>query len=157
MLIDPIVAWLCSFLQKLHRLVKSWHGAVIFLGMCSCEPTAPQVAQAEIGVFFGGQVQRISKIEFDRIEPQKIGFRLSLPEGRQKDTAITYEVVSIGPAGRRITRTEQLQVEAGRRRIDQVIEISNDSRLGIFNVRVTDGATILADRALLLVEPALGK
>lgn len=105
-----------------------------------------------MGVFFGGQVQRLSKIEYSRTEPPKIGFRLNLPEERQGSAAINYEVVSIGPAGRRITRSEQLEILPERRRVDQVIDISNEARLGIINIRVTDGATVLADRALMLVE-----
>lgn len=143
---------LFSFFQELHYALKLVQGATICVVMCSCAGPAAEQATVEVGVFFGGQVQRLSKIEYSRTEPPKIGFRLTLPEERQGSAAINYEVVSIGPAGRRITRSEQLEILPERRRVDQVIDISNEARLGIINIRVTDGATVLADRALMLVE-----
>lgn len=154
---DTVVCRFDSLKRELHRSVMLVLGAMCLFVMCSCETTSAQRTQVEIGVFFGGQVQRISRIEFRATEPQKIGFRLHMPDGRERDTAITYEVVSIGAAGRRITRTQQLRVAAHRQWVDQLIEISDDARLGIFNVRVTDDTTVLADRALFLVEPVIGK
>lgn len=123
-----------------------------WVGISSCAEQAGDRTEVEIGVFYGGQIQLLSLVEIDRTMPPKIGFRVQLPRERDEVTVIHYEVVSVGPAGRRTTRKNQFEMGPGKRRVDQVIDVPDDARLGIWNIRVTDGREILADRALFLVE-----
>jgi hypothetical protein len=116
---------------------------LVTIAVIACGRDQTPHVEVEIGVFYGGQVQKLERIEFDRSRPPLIGMHLT----------IDYEVVSVGPAGRRVTQREQFSVPADRRQIDQIISVPSDARLGIWNVRVTGQDRVLADRALYLVEP----
>jgi len=117
-----------------------------------CNRPAPPKARVEVGVFFGGQVQQLERVEVDRSRPPTLGFRVHLPHDRAHVTQLSYEVVALGPVGRRVTRKERLSIPADRQKVDQVVPIAHDARLGLWNIRVTDEQRVLADRALFLVE-----
>ena len=124
--------------------------ALMFGAACDAPQTQPPTV--EVGVFYGGQVQKVQRISVDRNAPPKIGFRIELSNIQSEDRNISCEVVSVGPAGRRVTRTTRIEVPKGATRVDHVIPLPADARLGIWNVRVTDDRRVLADRALFLVE-----
>ncbi len=134
--------------------VLRWLGVMGCLGSLStgCNPGTPTPPQVLIGVFFGGQVQQLKRVEVDRSRPPTVGFRVHLPQDRGTALQLTYEVVAPGPAGRRVTRQERLSIPADRRQVDQVVPLAHDARLGLWNIRVTDEQRVLADRALFLVE-----
>jgi hypothetical protein len=113
---------------------------------------------AEIGIFFGGQMQRAQRIEIPVVRPPKVGFRVHFPaskEGAARASGeIVYEVVRPGPAGRRVTKKGTLKVPAaGEARVDHVLSVAAPRKLGLWNVRVLYGGRILADRALYLTRP----
>lgn len=120
-----------------------------------CEGEAPLAEpSAEIGIFFGGQVQRVKKVEVPAVRPPKIGFRVIFPEDAspaQRSEPIKYEVVRPGPAGRRVTEKGTLRLPPGQERLDHVLALSAVDSLGVWNVRVVQSETVLADRALYLV------
>jgi hypothetical protein len=118
----------------------------------ACHQGKPADPQVEVGVFFGGQVQQLERVEVDRSQPPNVGFRVLLPQDRAAITTLTYEVVAPGPAGRRVTRMERLSIPPDRRQVDQLVPIAHDARLGLWNLRVTDERRVLADRALFLVD-----
>lgn len=132
-------------------------GLLCFLGGtvgCQSDP-GPALPSAEVGVFFGGQVQRVKRVEVQKVRPPKIGFRIVFPEDalpEHLNSPIDYEVVRPGPAGRRVTKKGTLKLPAGQDRIDHVIALSPTDKLGVWNVRVVQSDTVLADRALYLVE-----
>lgn len=115
---------------------------------------APQEPLVEVGVFFGGQVQRVKKVEVPAVRPPKIGFRVDFPEGVPEELrkqVIEFEVVRPGPAGRRVTERGSVTLPPGQERIDHVLKLSPTDKLGVWNVRVVQNQTVLADRALYLV------
>lgn len=121
--------------------------------LCSgCAQAPSPVPRVEVGVFFGGQVQQLQRVEVDRARPPTIGFRVQLPQGRSAATHLSYEIVALGPAGRRVTRQEQLAIPPDQERVDQVVSIPPEARLGLWNIRVSDEHRVLADRAIFLVE-----
>lgn len=127
----------------LSSLIAVWSG---------CRRPQTIAPRVEVGVFYGGQVQHLERVEVDRARPPTLGFRVHLPSARSEPKTITYEVISVGPAGRRVAYRQTIQVPVDRAQIDQVIPVPGEARLGLWNVRVTEEARILADRALYLVE-----
>lgn len=112
--------------------------------------------EAEIGLFYGGQVQRLKSFELSTVNPPKFGFRVVFPqeqepEGVSANRRVSYEVVRPGPSGRRVTREGTLTIPPGQERLDHVVDLPEHARPGIWNIRVVAQGTILADRALNLV------
>lgn len=108
----------------------------------------------EVGIFFGGQVQHVKKVEVPPVRPPKIGFRVDFPKDvpeMLRSETIEFEVVRPGPAGRRVTERGTLTLPRGQERIDHVLKLSPTDKLGVWNVRVVQKQTVLADRALYLV------
>lgn len=140
--------------MKACRVLGAMAGVALFMLVgCRAEPEmgAPR---AEVGVFFGGQMQRVRRVEVPPVRPPKIGFRVEVPEGASAEfsqTPISYEIVRPGPEGRRVTEKGDLSLAPGQSRIDHVISFKSHQRLGVWNVRVLAGEEILADRALYLV------
>jgi hypothetical protein len=118
---------------------------------CSTSDVAP--ATAEIGVFYGGQVQRAEHLEVSTVRPPKIGFRVHLPSS-SPGGQVRYELVRPGPAGRRVTKNGSFEVSRGQETLDHVFSWDDTARLGIWNVRVTLDDQLLADRAIYLTKKA---
>lgn len=133
----------------------------LLLLVCSChDPPPSSPPEVQIGVFFGGQIQRLKKVEIPAVRPPKIGFRVQMPKDPSSgslEEPIRYEIVRPGPAGRRVTEKGTLIVPQGQARMDHVIELDASSNLGLWNVRVVQGHSLLADRALYLSEAAGGQ
>jgi hypothetical protein len=120
----------------------------------SCRTQVKERPKVEVGVFFGGQIQELKRVEVDRAKPPRLGFRVTAPSSLQAESTITYEVVAPGPAGRRVMRSNRFSLGPERRLVDQMIPIPVEARLGIWNIRVSDGTSVLADRAVFLVDQA---
>ncbi len=134
-----------------QRGLASWLGLSFGLLLQSgCEEASVDPFRVEVGVFYGGQVQKLARVEIRQSAPPTLGFRVFLPSGRASPSTIIYEVVSLGAAGRRVKRTGELKVAPERRWVDQVIPIPDDARLGLWNIRVLSDQRLLADRALFL-------
>lgn len=119
----------------------------------ACDSPQPQGAVAEVGVFYGGQVQKLSRVEVSRVRPPKLGFRVLLAptSDPQEPKQIHYQVVRPGPAGRRVTQEGTLTGAGGERQLDHVLAIDADARLGLWNVRIVVDGTLVADRAIYMV------
>ncbi|GEM_PF-720790 len=120
-----------------------------------CEGAPLSVSpHAEVGLFYGGQIQRVQRAEFSRVHPPKLGFRVRVPPSNSMPLAsrtIRFAINRPGPAGRRVTRRGELQVPEGQERLDHLLKVDENAPLGIWNIRVTMNEKILADRAVFLV------
>lgn len=111
--------------------------------------------RAEIGIFYGGQVQLAEQVEVSKVSQPKLGFRVHLGEAKPKGE-VRFELVRPGPAGRRVTKKGNFSVEPGQEQVDHLFEIEPSPQVGIFNVRVTYGDLLLADRAIYVQQKAAG-
>ena len=131
--------------------------SLFVLALMSCNAKGPPPAPtAEVGVFFGGQVQRLSRVEVSTVRPPNMGFRVDFLAGASGEPLrheITYELTRPGPSGRRVTQKGKLRLPEGQTRLDHVFPFEASYKLGVWNVRVVQGDHLLADRALYLVPP----
>jgi len=72
---------------------------------------------------------------------------------RTNDEVVRYEIVRPGPAGRRVTKSGELNVAASMKHVDHVVQLDSSSKMGHWNIRVVQGERVLADRALYLRRP----
>jgi hypothetical protein len=130
-----------------------WYLLGFSLVGCATHEPSP-TPTAEVGVFFGGQVQKLSRVEVSTVKPPKIGFRVEFP-GRADDgdarPEISYELVRPGPSGRRVTHKGKLLLAEGQTQLDHLLPFDAGYKLGVWNVRVVHGEHLLADRAIYLV------
>lgn len=130
--------------------------AALSLSLACAEEQRSFEPIVEVGVFFGGQMQRLRRVEVPAVRRPKIGFRVRFPAeapARAFDEPIEYQVVRPGPVGRRVTESGKLTPTPSEFQVDQVISLAPERRLGVWNVRVVQGDRLLADRALYLVSP----
>lgn len=126
-----------------------------FFPLAACQASEVQAGPVvEIGVFYGGQVQKLGRVEVSAVSSPKFGFRARLPKPASQAVLFESEVVFLGAAGRRVTRSKQLTLPAGQTQLDHVIEWKPGSRQGLWNVRVQSQGRVLADRALYLTSAA---
>ncbi len=130
---------------------------LVVLSISACRKGGDEgrlLPRAELGVFYGGQVQERIEVEMPPdVGRPTIGFRLSFPEPLTAPATVRWEVDMPGPARRRVTRVAQATLEPGQSRFDRVIEVPRSASLGLWNVRVQVGDELAIDRALLLFEP----
>jgi hypothetical protein len=126
-----------------------WSAAILLV---ACEAVAP--VSGAVGVFYGGQVQELERIEVDPLRAQTFGFRVDLPEpSRGRDHALRWEVVRPGPAGRRVTQVGELSIPAGRAQLEQALPVDLREATGLYNVRVLVDGQIVIDRAIDVRKP----
>lgn len=129
---------------------------LLFASGSGCEKDDPaDRPRAEIGIFYGGQVQLAQEVEVSNVAPPKLGFRVHLGKAKPGGE-VRFELVRPGPQGRRVTKKGSFRIEPGQERIDHLFEIEPSPRPGLFNVRVTYGDLLLGDRAIHLKEKAAG-
>ncbi len=126
------------------------------LALIACQNAPAELTpEVEVGVFYGGQIQRLTSIEVSPVTPPRFGFRVIFPPAGDETQAlvrkVSYEIVKPGPAGRRVTEEGNLEIPRGQTQLDHVVEFPEDAKLGVWNVRVVWSDRILADRALYLV------
>src|SRR5262245_20833647 len=105
---------------------------------CESNRGAPKlVAQAELGIFFGGQVQEREQIPFmlDRAK-QTQGFRIRFREPLGAAVRVRWEIDQPGPRGRsRIARLGETRAREGMEQLDQELEFKPGDPLGVWNIR----------------------
>lgn len=125
-----------------------------FLAATCCDGGAEDHRpQGELGVFYGGEVQRLQELVVDPVNAPNFGFRLQFPEREAPpNTAwdVRWEVVRPGPLGRRIKQVDRTEVPRERDRLDQLIAIAPEDPVGTYNVRVTVDDQLVIDRAVVV-------
>lgn len=137
------------------RILEAVALAISVLPLGACQPEEAPLPTAEVGVFYGGQVQRVERLEVSTVKPPKIGFRVVVPDSVRHEP-ISFELVRPGPAGRRVKKAGVFELASDQKQLDHVFSWEDEERLGIWNVRVTMGELLLADRALYLVPKTAG-
>ncbi len=119
---------------------------------CARRDAADLVSRAELGVFYGGQVQERREVSMPKDRPRPtVGFRLTFAEALREPLSVRWEVDMPGPAERRVSRVAEASVPAGQGRFDQVIELPPNASFGTWNVRVETEGRLVVDRAFSLV------
>jgi hypothetical protein len=129
------------------------------LGLAACDRgSTPLVAEAELGIFYGGQVQERDAIPFELDRGRQIqGFRLTFSKPLERDVHVRWEVDKPDPARQareaRVVRLAEATAAAGQRRFEQVLPFLPGEPLGIYNVRVFVERQLVIDRAIHVTEP----
>lgn len=119
---------------------------------CARREARELVSRAELGVFYGGQVQERREVSVPKDRPRPtLGFRLTFAETLREPLPVRWEVDMPGPAERRVSRVAEASVPAGQARFDQVIELPPNASFGTWNVRVETESRLVVDRAFSLV------
>lgn len=135
--------------------MKGWLLAVWLCG--ACQRSEGVVKEAELGVFFGGQVQELKEIAKE-LDParQTHGIRLTFREPLARDVKVTWEL-SLPVAdkgGPRAALVGELTAKPGQSTLDVPLAFRPSDPLGLWHAKVTvDGATVI-DRDFSVVAPA---
>ncbi|MEZ4224219.1 MAG: hypothetical protein R3B13_24935 [Polyangiaceae bacterium] len=137
------------------------------LASAGCRPEAepPLVKSAELGVFFGGQIQQRSEIPLQHdTSKQTQGFRLRFSRPLTHPVLVRWEVDMPG-AGRRVRDAEgrrgygrlvklaEANARAGLEVFDQAIPFAAQDSPGTWNVRVHVDDVLALDRSLWVYDP----
>ncbi|MBK7586423.1 MAG: hypothetical protein IPI67_40320 [Myxococcales bacterium] len=122
---------------------------------CSRPAPAPGLLErAELGVFFGGQVQQRKEIPFtlDRTK-QTQGFRLTFRQPLRAPVAVHWEIDRPAPKGRgRAVELGDAEARAGLTELDQEIAFRPGDPLGTWNIRVVVDGKIAIDRPIAIYD-----
>jgi hypothetical protein len=122
-----------------------------WIGCARHDAEAEVVSRAELGVFYGGQVQERREVSMPSDRPRPtIGFRLTMTSPLREPLPVSWEVDMPGPAERRVQSVGEAQVSEGQSRFDQVISVPQTAALGLWNVRVQVADRLVIDRAIVL-------
>lgn len=120
----------------------------VFVG---CERQAPpEDIRGVFGVFYGGQIQELSAISWERGKEPVLGFRLECAAPSALPRQVRYEIVRPGPLGRRVTEMGEARIGTGETSYDFRVEVPPDMPLGTVNVRVEVEGRAVIDRAVHL-------
>lgn len=118
---------------------------------CSEAPPSPQ---AELGVFYGGQVQELQTVRLSS-EPgkERYGFRVQLPASTLRAHAVHWEIQRPGrtAAGKWVppqTEVGHEQLGLGEREFRKVFSFEAGAPTGTWNFRVLVDRQLVLDRAL---------
>jgi hypothetical protein len=139
-----------------RRALFTWLVCVGAAAACN-QPEAPRgpVARAELGVFFGGQVQERKEIPFtlDRTK-QTQGFRLTFHEALRAPVAVRWEIDRPAPRGRgRAVELGDAQARVGMRVFDQELMMKPGDPPGAWSVRVFVGDEVVVERRVEIYDP----
>jgi hypothetical protein len=143
--------------------MKRWLSSLIVLSSClGCgqQEQKPLLEHAELGVFFGGEIQERSELALilDRAV-QAQGFRLRFSEPLTEPLTVRWEIDMPG-AGRRVrdtsgrrgygrlTRVAEAEARTGLRLFEQEIRFVPEDSPGTWNVRVRVGDQLALDRSV---------
>jgi hypothetical protein len=140
--------------------------AVAMCGSCHEAPPPGSVVRAEFGLFFGGQVQRLTEIPFEP-DPAKqtLGFRVEFSTVVERPLRFQWELDmpntqpprrsgADGRPPKRVVRDREGRVLPGRRFFEQVVRLDPNAALGTWSIRVRVGKDCVIDRPFLLYDPA---
>jgi hypothetical protein len=143
--------------MKRSRFVLCALSAICLLVVVGCkrEARAPgPVRAAELGVFFGGQVQDRQEIPFclDRGK-QTQGFRLEFAAPLTAPLRVRWEIDRPGPRGKgRAVEHGEAQARVGMERFDHELPFKPGDPLGTWNVRVFVGDERVLDRRIAIYD-----
>ena len=129
-------------------------GALLGLG-CSRAPESV-VAEAEFGVFFGGQVQELKEIAKE-LDPgrQRHGFRLTFRGPLEHDVKVTWELSlpATDKAMPRAALVGETSARARETRLDVPLAFRPTDPLGVWHAKVTADGHVAIDRDFTVVAP----
>lgn len=131
---------------------------LLAISLCAaCQRSEGLVKEAELGVFFGGQVQELKEIAKE-LDParQQHGIRLSFREPLPRDVKVVWELSLPVPekGGPRAAIVGEVTARAGQDALDVPLAFRPTDPLGAWHAKVTvDGATVI-DRDFSVVAPA---
>lgn len=139
-------------------------------GLSSCSPqTTSSDIEAQFGVFYGGQVQRLARIPFESDRARQTqGFRLERPVAPTAPLRVVWEVTLArsGPtvkdsrgrsAQRREVRYGSDRWLPGALRFEYPVVILPEDPLGRWNVRVLVEGRVVLDRPFAVFKPRKGE
>jgi hypothetical protein len=114
---------------------------------------------------YGGQIQERQEIPFELDQSkQQIGFRIELKEPMTEPVEVKWELSKPGnraPTGStvsrpegRVTKLQSATLPAHQSRFEQLVELRPGDPLGLWNIRVTLGQTVLIDRPFVVFDAA---
>lgn len=135
--------------------------ALVSLAVSACNAqrgTDALVKHAELGVFFGGQVQERDEIPFELdATKQSQGFRIDLSHPPDKPHHVRWEI-DRPASGRhgvdRVVSIGEADIRVGQARFDQSLPFKPGDPLGVWNVRVLVDGDIVIDRELTVFDAA---
>jgi hypothetical protein len=138
-----------------RTLCRSQYAALALATAIACEREASSslVAEAEFGIFFGGQVQERDELPFELDRGRQIqGIRLAFAKPLERDSIVRWELDMPGSErdAARVVRLGEAAVRAGQTRFEQVVPFSPGDRLGVWNVRVIVDNELVLDRSVVV-------
>ena len=134
--------------------MKRW---LLALWLCgACQRTEGVVKEAELGVFFGGEVQELKEIAKE-LDParQQHGIRLRFREPLRREVKVVWELSLPVPekGGPRAAIVGEVTAGIGQAALDVPLAFRPADPLGLWHAKVTaDGATVI-DREFSVVAP----
>ncbi|HEX9621436.1 MAG TPA: hypothetical protein VF989_14935 [Polyangiaceae bacterium] len=129
---------------------RGWLLVVLLAAACRDRAGSESpLVRAELGVFFGGQVQERHAIPFevDRAR-QTQGFRVELRGAGDRPVTVRWEIDRPASRGERVAELGRAELAASERRFDREIPFKPGDPLGIWNVRVLVDDVLVLDRAV---------
>jgi hypothetical protein len=149
------------------RLAMLGLGLALLMGCERPRADPGPVESAELGVFFGGQVQERDEIPFelDRAK-QTVGVRIDFRKPLAHPATVSWEIDMPGSSRRaraiegrkdqgRVTKLGQARARAGQSRFDHVLFFEPGDPLGVWNFRVQVDDQVVIDRPVLVYSEAL--
>jgi hypothetical protein len=134
---------------------------VVLLALTGCEGHGrgkPPGTRAELGVFYGGQVQELREIPLE-LDParQRHGFRIVLEKPYVREVPVRWEIDK--PATRaqkrhaRVTELGEGMLPAGQVMFERAFTFRPGDPLGVYNFRVLVGNELVLDRSISVIDP----
>ena len=124
----------------------------------ACEPASPAaglIAEARLGIFYGGQVQE--RQELPRVfeaARQTQGFRLVFRRPLTADLKVRWQIEQPGASrALHVTRLGEAVVHRGQSKLDQRLNFEAGDPVGLWNIRVLAGDELVIDRPWLVYDP----
>ena len=135
--------------------------ALLLFLASACQRGKPSVVkEAELGVFFGGQVQELQEIPKE-LEPgrQQHGFRLTFRAPLAKDLPVAWELSlpATEKGGPRAALLGQATAKAGQSVLDVPLTFRPTDPLGSWHAKLTAAGQLLVDRDFRVVAPSPAK
>ncbi len=125
---------------------------------CNDKHASAPAPRAQLGVFFGGQVQERDEIPFELDGARQTqGFRIDFPPAPGKSHHVRWEIdrPDSGRHGQgRVVSISEADVRAGQSRFDQSLPFKPGDPLGLWNIRVLVDGDIVIDREITVYDAA---
>jgi hypothetical protein len=133
---------------------RAW--LLVACAVLGCRRAPSLVAEAEFGVFFGGQVQQLKEIAKE-LDParQRHGFRLTFRAPLTQDVKVGWEL-SLPPSDKGLPRAAlvgEALAHVGETRLDVPLSFRPSDPLGSWHARLSADGQLVVDRDFTLVAP----